>query len=65
MTITVGELGELARGRGVHPAALLDGLERAIEDDARINSEGVAQFQVRGRGDIPLPVEVVEDGALR
>ena len=39
MTMTVGDVAEAARAAGMTPAVLLEGVLRALEDDARVDAE--------------------------
>lgn len=42
--LTAGMTGELVRDQVVHPSVLLDGVVRAVNDDARVNTKRAADI---------------------
>ena len=64
MMTTVRGLADAAFLCGVPPSVLLERLLCSLEDDPGGDSEGVAHLNERGRGDVPLVVEVVEHRTL-
>lgn len=63
--MSVSEFAEIAMAAGMSPSALLDSALRSLEDGALSHVHHPAYLSQGGQRNVPLPVEVVQYGALR